>query len=209
MTKFVDIFKELELVSTTAVDLTGWLPLSKLQTRVPTDVTIENDLYTRYINSAIKIVETMAEISIVEKEYNLHLQTWPGNYDQVCGIRLETLPVTEIGYVKYYDSDDDQQTLDSTKYEQWLSHQPPMILIRRCNVPILSGERMKRIEVNFTAGLDNLSDISSQFPTAELAIIELVAFWYQNRESEGRIPDGVQGKVFQNLIDSLRWRAYP
>lgn len=205
-----DLWKEVELVTSlySNQDIVSLTELKK-HCRLPfddTSFTEDDDLLRRYSHSAEKLVEDQAEITLTPKVKNLNLARWPG-YSDYLNIRLEFPPVVSIVHVKYYDTDDVQQTLDSDLYEVWTSRNPPSLLVRAENVPSISSVRSKVIEIQVNAGF------SLAVPhTAALAIMELTSFWYQNRESYGRIPmaaDGAQGRVFSDLVNSLRWRVYP
>lgn len=200
------------LVSTTNVTLTSLVTSAKLQSRVPSASTIDDTLFTLYQNTALDFVEKMAEITLVEKVYNLDLSAWPNMgipehyFDTFVPIRLETYPVSAVNSIKYYDEDNTQQTLSTSLYETWLSHRPPMIMISVDNIPDIYPDTTKPITIQYTAGY---TSVASFPPGSQLAVLELMAYWFQNREAFGRMPDGAPGRVFQSLIDSLRWRLYP
>jgi uncharacterized phiE125 gp8 family phage protein len=165
----------------------------------------DNSKLIQYTLTAIDWIEKAAEIAILTQTYNLNLSRWPG-YCDYLNIRLELPPIQSIVHVKYYDTTDTQQTLSSTLYELWSSRNPPSLLIKAENVPQLSTERSKVIEIQVTAGYTSLPANLKQ------VIIQLVAFWYQNIEAYGRLPtpqDGAQALMFMSMLDSLRWRVYP
>jgi uncharacterized phiE125 gp8 family phage protein len=210
---WVDLVKETELY--TPADATTLLvPLAtiKQQCRVESDVDDDDDLLTNYCNAAEKLIEELAEITLREKVYNLNLARWPG-YTDYLELRLETTPVQSITHIKYYDEVDTQRTLASNKYELWFSRKPPRITVHADNVPALSTQRAKTVEIRFVAGLD-LTDLqaTADYFTVQNLVLELCAFWYMHREAAGKIPamsNGAQARVFQSQISSLRWRGYP
>lgn len=194
---------------TTDPPTTSLIDLDELKKQVRVvpddDETDEDTLYTRYSLAAEKIIEGLTELALRPKDLILTFACWP-SYCDYCIIPLEIEPVTSLTYIKYYDSADAQQTLASTKYELWSNTHPPQIFIKASNLPTLSFERSKVVEISFSANEDEVVPIE-----AEQAIVELVAFWFQNRESFGKpMPvDTGAGRVFYHLIDSLKWRAYP
>jgi len=203
--------REIELVSSTSVDLSSLVTLSKLQSRIPSVSTIDDSILALYLHAAIAMIESVAEITLTQKVFNLNMSDWPNmgipsRYsDTWLQVRLETTPVTAVNWIKYYDETDTLQTF--TDYETWLSHSPPSVLIGLSNLPVsLSSTKLKAITIQYTAGYTSVASLP---PGSKLAVLELVAYWYQNREAFGRMPDGVQGRVFQALIDTLRWRVYP
>ena len=208
MSNFQSLLKEVELIDTTSVDLTSLLSLSKLQTRVPEAEDFEDDLYNLYLPAAIELVEKTAEIIITEKTYSLFLADFPSYYD-FCTIRIEKTPITSVVYLKYKDADGDWQTIDSGDYELWLNSCPPRIVIPAENIPSLYQQGTKVVEVQYEGGYDNMADVPAP---QKLILLELVAFWYQNREAfsvRGYPSEGAQGRAFDNLLDACRWRVYP
>lgn len=202
------ILKEYELVSVATSAPLIHPDTLKWQTRnIPDpDITDEDSLYNIYCNAAEKLIEGACEITLRQKVLKLHLSAFP-DYCDFVRLRYEIPPVTAITHIKYYDGDDTQQTLSSALYETWLNHAPPETLIKASNVPLLSPERTKRIEIQLTAGHTGAIPANAQE-----AILLLVAFWYNNKEAWGKLPaplDGAQGLAFSSLLDSLRWRVYP
>lgn len=202
-----DVVKQIELVS---VDSTAQLidsNILKIQTRVfpDPDEVLDDPLYIIYCNAAEKLIESICGITLRKKTLKLTIDTF-AQFDCYALIRYEVPPVISITDVKYYDEDDTLQTLNSSLYETWLAQSPPMLLIKSENIPDLSSERTKRIESTFIAG--NTGTIP---PIAQLLILELVAFWWQNREAFGKLPSPQDGACWQStatLLDSLRWRIY-
>lgn len=209
MVQWVDLVKQTEILEGPPENT---FPVSLSQARKHCSIneheTSWDSLLEPFMLAAEKMVEGQAEIDIREKTKTLTLARWPLFQDYLI-IRFETRPVSSIEEIRYYDEDDSVQVLASSKYEIWLGRYPPWVTVRAENVPTLSTKRAKAVEIDFKAGVPAGSPIN---PIAELAILELTAFWFTNREAFGRIPtpaDGAQGRVFQSLIDSLRWRVYP
>lgn len=203
-----DIVWERSLVSTPTTQLLISLDVLKLQSRIFPDVeeTVEDPLFTLYCQTAEEQVESLAEIVLREKTLLLEMDAW--SYSQkFCDwlmIRLEHYPIKTITHIKYYDADDVQQTLSSTEYQTLLNHKPPVIYIKRPDIPtlILSSERIKRVECQYVAG-----HTGSLPAAAQLACFQLVAFWFQNREMYGRLPENsAEGRTFWSLVNQLSWR---
>lgn len=208
-----DLWKQVEFVSSTppSPDI-GLVPLDilKKQCRLPTAAQYANnpddDLLIQYSKAAEPLIEAAIEGTLRAQVFNLHLTEWPG-YNSHLNLRWEKPPLISVNYIKYYDTEDVQQTLSSSKYEIWGSKSPPSILIRSINVPELSVLRSKVVEVNVTAGF-----VGHAIDDARKQLISLVvAFWYMNKESYGRLPllaDGAQGRMFTDLVTACRWRVY-
>jgi uncharacterized phiE125 gp8 family phage protein len=200
--KWNDIYKERELVSVTSPNnpIVDMVQLRKHCT-IPDDLDYYDTILSTLAGSAEKLIEGICEVTLREKVFNLNLASWPNFCDYMI-LRLENPPVKTITHIKYYDGSDVQQTMATSDYDLWLQKNPPSILIRADRVPTISYERSKPVEIRYTAGY------ASSIPEpAKLLVMELVAFWFQNREFEGRIPlEGGQGRVSNMLISSLKWR---
>jgi uncharacterized phiE125 gp8 family phage protein len=201
-----DLVWERELVSTPTAQPLISLDVLKLQSRIfpDSEETVEDPLFTMYCQTAEEQVESLAEIVLREKTYKLHMDAWAYSlqyYDRYM-IRFEHRPIKSITHIKYYDVDDTQQTLLSAEYEVWLNKNPPYLFINTDNIPTLSSERTKRIECQYVAG-----HTGSLPAAAQLACLHLVAFWFQNREMYGRLPENsAEGRVFWSLINQVSWR---
>lgn len=202
------LFKEIAIVTDSdQTDPLVSLDEAKLYCRIipDTDVTEEDNLLLRMINSAERLVENMAEIAIRPKTVELTLASWPCYQDYMI-LRLEMPKVTAVNSIKYYDDTDTQVTMNSSLYEVWADRNPPLILISADNVPSLSTKRSRAVTINFSAGESSPPDQTLQ------CVLALVSFWFQNREAYGKSivsSENAQGRLFTTLLDSLRWRAYP
>lgn len=206
--RWSQVYKEWEVVSLVNSSPLIAMDTLKLHSRVFPDPehTDEDPLFQAYCAAAEKLIEGAAETTLRQKVMNLHLACWP-DFTDYLRIRYELPPVTSVVHIKYYDTEDVQQTLSSTLYENWLYKAPPETLIRAENVPELSQERSRTVEIQVTAG-----HTGALPATAQLVILELVSFWFQHRESSGKLPtpqQNAQYLMFNSLIDSLRWRVYP
>lgn len=200
---------ERSLVSTPTTQPLISLDVLKLQSRIFPDIeeTVEDPLFTLYCQTAEEQVESLAEIVLREKTLKLEMDDWA--YSQkFCDwmmIRFEHYPVKSITHIKYYDEDDVQQTLDSAEYQSMLNHKPPVVYIKRENLPDLTlpSERIKRVECQYVAG-----HTGSLPASAQLACLQLVAFWFSaGREMYGRLPENsAEGRTFWSLINQLSWR---
>ena len=90
-------------------------------------------------------------------------------------------PVDSITHVKYFDSDDSQQTLASSNYILDKASKPARIgLSVTGSLPTLS-KRINAVEVQYTVGYGTAStDVPEGIRTA---IILTVGNWYENRQS--------------------------
>lgn len=152
--KWSEVFKEWETVSTIGSSPAINLDLMKYQSRVFPDSTFtgEDGLFNNYCLAAEKLIEQSCEITLRQKVMKLHLASWPDYCDYLL-IKYELPPIQSITHIKYYDEDDTQQTLSSALYENWLNRPPPCTLIKADNVPAISTERSRVVEIQVLAGL--------------------------------------------------------
>ena len=90
-------------------------------------------------------------------------------------------PLVSVASIKYYDSDDSQQTWGSSNYIVDTSLQPARIsLAVNKSAPTLS-KRINAVNIEYTVGYGTAStDVPEGIRTA---IILTVGNWYQNRQS--------------------------
>ena len=89
-------------------------------------------------------------------------------------------PVISVSSIKYYDSDDSQQTLHASVYLVDTVSNPCQISLQvDQSFPNLSNRAMA-VEVNYTVG-DSAESSATELITQ--AVLLLVGHWYQNRES--------------------------
>lgn len=206
--------KQTELVSKEETNQLLTTDLLKLHSRVWPDAeaTLEDPLFVIYCDTAEQKIESICEYVIRKKTFKLVMEDWP-LANRICDrfreIRIEHAPVLSVSSVKYYDKDNTLQTVSSSDYEGWLSNSPPLIVVKNETIAAqtLTSERTKRIEIQYIAG-NLIADVS---PIAKLLTLQLVAFWFGNREAYGRLPapdEGAYYRSMQPLIDTLRWRLF-
>lgn len=106
---------------------------------------------------------------------------------------LMTSPIISVESVSYYDSNDELQTL-TTGFSADTISTPASVAVD--NLPSLTGtKRTPKAYITFVAGHD---DVASVPPDIKIAIKELAAWWYLNREAYSElsykgIPFGFDG----------------
>ena len=89
-------------------------------------------------------------------------------------------PVSSVVHIKYYDSDNTQQTLATSVYQKDLEHQPSRIGLKpNQSFPSLAG-RINAVECQYVVGYGSAA---SDVPTAiKQAVLLTVGNWYENRQ---------------------------
>ena len=106
-------------------------------------------------------------------------------------------PVTSIGYIKYYDTDDTLQTLDASVYYLNKVIEPAQVSLQvNKNYPNLA-DRENAVECKYTVGYGSAA---SDVPEAiKQAILLTVGNWYNNRSSV------VVGRIATELPLNVKW----
>lgn len=129
---------------------------------------------------------------IVNQTWRLDLGGWPAGG---C-IRLPFPDVSAVS-VAYSDEVDSEQTVSSSLYELLEDGHGALLRFREAfTAPSLYDDRSDPVRVTLTAGYGAASAVPE---TLKMAIRQLVAHWYDNREAAGRamseIPEGVRALI--------------
>lgn len=180
------------------------LELAKKQCRldIDSDEHPEDELIKTYISAARGHCEEFLGFSIAKKTIELVLDTYP------CGDEaLELIaPATRIVSVKFYDEDNQLQTLDPVSYElDGYSNPSWLILLSGYSWPNLFN-RPNALRVVYETGYGDDSDSEVLPPTIKAAVLLTLAHLYENREEVTdkavyELPLGVQ-----SLLRPLRTR---
>ncbi len=130
---------------------------------------------TTYIQGLIATATSLAEnymrgIACVSQTLDLFLDVFPDI------IRLPKNPVQSITFVKYFDSNGDEQTLDETLYSIDTESWPARIVPAYEQTWPETRAVLNAITVRFIAGFDTIPD------NIKAAIKIIVAELYENRE---------------------------
>ncbi len=125
-------------------------------------------------------------------------QTWTMKLDQFPAsdeIVIPLPPLASVTHIKYYDTDNVEQTLSSSNYEVDLFSTPPRVVLANDQSWPSTYEKINAVEIVFVAGYGAAgSDIPQNIIHAAKL---LVAHMYFNREAVApvklhRVPDAVQ-----------------
>lgn len=128
----------------------------------------------------------------IERQYDIATiqQTITEYFDEWDDVRLSVYPVTSITSVKYYDTDDSQQTLDSANYSTDLVSRKARFRFKTGVTKPSLYDRPNAIEVVYVSGYEVVADDIAH------AIKLIVGDWYQDRE---RMP----GNLKTRLLDTV------
>ena len=147
-----------------------------------------------YITSIIKAATQLSE----EYTNRFFIDTV---IEQTCSsfADLQTLfksKVSAVASVKYYDSDNSSQTLDSAIYDVQLNYEPAQIqLADNQNFPSIT-KRNDAVVARYTVGYGAASDVPE---IIKQAILLTIANFYQNRNSV------VVGRIATELPMNVKW----
>ena len=158
------------------------------------DYTDEDTVLQGYLDAAIAYAEKYMGRGIMSQTVTQTFNAWPASG---CYLELALSPLfgaTPINHIKYYDTDEAQQTLAITVYGVTAVNEPPLIFLKKDQSWPSLASRPEAIEVEFTAGY---ADAASVPATIKQAICLLFAYFEAGRE------DSVKQKKTsaENLLD--------
>ena len=152
--------------------------------------------------TARMMVEADSRLSLVRKTVKHRLPEFPGN----GYIELPRGPVVSVESIQYFDADDNEQTLDESKYRVDLERFPAVIWDIAGNTWPWTSERHDAVTVSYTTGHDPEDNPAPE--VAKGAIMLLVAHWYKNREAVGTVGTEI-ALGYERLINLLLEETYP
>lgn len=181
-------------------------PVTLVEAKAHCDITYDgdDDLIDLLIEAATSRFDGWSGVlgrCIVTQTWRVDLTDWPA-----CGIiRLPFPDIQSISSVKYYDSDDVEQTVNSSQYA--IYHDAKGGFLRFADnftYPAAYSDRLDAVQVVFLAGF---GDASAVPPAIKAAILMTVAHLYENREATTdlnmiEVPHGVRA-----LVDPFRRRT--
>lgn len=151
---------------------------AKLYLRV--DGTEDNALITSLIKAAREKGEELARRAFITQTWEMTLDAWPNGY-----LKLYRPPLQSITSVKYLDNASVEHLW--TDYVFDIRNEPGVLFFE--TIPGDALFESGAILIRYQAGFGN--DESSVPEGIKNAILSLVAYWYENRESLG-VPAGIR-----------------
>lgn len=159
---------------------------TEAKNRLRVSVTNDDTDLAQLIKECRAACEAVTRRQFVTATWTLTLDEFP-RWDGVRwgGIRLPRPPLQSVTWVKYYDTDGVQQTLNSTLYHVSTAGEPGRIIpVYSSSWPLTQAGRPDAVEVRFVAGYGSAA---SQPAEVKAAILELLAYRFDNRGA-GDIP---------------------
>lgn len=165
--------------ATTAISLAE----AKAFLRVDSDYDDDDSYITSLIGVATNVVEQFTRRRLITQTYNIYYDEFPPYMD------LQVGNVASVTHVKYYDTDNTLQTLDTSEYDVDIRVKPGRIYqAEDGNFPD-TYERANSVEVEFVVG-SAASDVEDAIKQAMYIVI---GRYYENRQ------DVVTGTIASEL----------
>ena len=188
-----------------------------VKVHIKVDGTDENDLLDAYIGASTQLVQDLIQQQLMQAVYEWHQDTWydckwhdsryysRDNYYTIA--RLPIWPAIVVNSIKYDDENNDEQTLDSSKYQ--VNYLTTPVQIKFIDTLPTVYDKPNAIRINFTAGYGALNDSADQqrasIPNlAKIGILRTVADLYENRQDESEAKNAMIQKNVEYLLSTLR-----
>lgn len=134
------------------------LTLTQLRNHVRVDGSIFDEDLSSLLKAAVSECENQTGLALMPQTWVWKLDEWPF-INKI--ILFDRNPVLEINSIKYFDSDNTEQTLDETYYEVDLDSQPAKLSFIK-SLPNLSSTKLDKVIIEFIAGfgIDDTSAIN-------------------------------------------------
>ncbi len=172
--------------ATTAISLAE----AKAFLRVDSDYDDDDAYITSLIGVATNVVEQFTRRRLITQTYNIYYDEFPPFMD------LQVGNVASVTHVKYYDTNNTLQTLDTSEYDDDIRVKPGRIYqAEDGNFPD-TYERANSVEVEFVVG-SAASDVEDAIKQAMYIVI---GRYYENRQD---VVMGTQVNELPLMVDHL------
>jgi uncharacterized phiE125 gp8 family phage protein len=154
--------------ATTAISLAE----AKAFLRVDSDYDDDDAYITSLIGVATNVVEQFTRRRLITQTYNIYYDEFPPYMD------LQVGNVASVTHVKYYDTDNTLQTLDTSEYDVDIRVKPGRIYQAEDGNFPNTYERANSVEVEFIVG-SAASDVEDAIKQAMYIVI---GRYYENRQ---------------------------
>lgn len=154
--------------ATTAISLAE----AKAFLRVDSDYDDDDAYITSLIGVATNVVEQFTRRRLITQTYNIYYDEFPPYMD------LQVGNVASVTHVKYYDTDNTLQTLDTSEYDVDIRVKPGRIYQAEDGNFPNTYERANSVEVEFVVG-SAASDVEDAIKQAMYIVI---GRYYENRQ---------------------------
>jgi len=172
--------------ATTAISLAE----AKAFLRVDSDYDDDDAYITSLIGVATNVVEQFTRRRLITQTYNIYYDEFPPFMD------LQVGNVASVTHVKYYDTDNTLQTLDTSEYDVDIRVKPGRIYQAEDGNFPSTYERANSVEVEFVVG-SAASDVEDAIKQAMYIVI---GRYYENRQD---VVMGTQVNELPLMVDHL------
>ena len=163
--------RSLKVVSSSAFPL---FTTAEAKDFLKVDTTADDTLIDNLVLAATESCQIYTNRYFVKTEVSQYSDKWDGIYT------LYKSPVSSITHIKYYDSDDAEQTLDPSNYILDDVSKPARIgLAVNGTLPDLS-DRINAVHVQYFVGVSSSSGVPDGI---KQAVLLTLGNWYENRQS--------------------------
>lgn len=170
--------------------------LDQIKEHVSVDYSDDNIVLSSLLNGAVAYLDGYSGVlgrCLVNQTWRQDFHGWDDE------LRLPFPDVSSIVSVKYLDEDSVLQTVTSSLYELAEDERGAFVRFRESfTSPSLDSDSSYPVQVEFIAGYGDPSDVPGAL---KVAIMQLVATWYENR---GAIEQGELPPAFNALIAPYR-----
>ncbi len=150
------------------------LTSNEVKTHLKVDTTADDNLIAALIVACTNSAQEYTNRFFLETTLDMFADEWK---------EISTLlksPVTSVDSIKYFDQDDNQQTLDTSVYAFDMVSMPARIFLKpNQSFPELS-ERKNAIEVRYKVGVSSASDVDQAI---KQAVLLTIGNYYENRQA--------------------------
>ena len=158
------------------------------------DSTDDNDIVTSLIKAARLNAESYTRRGFVTQTVVAYFD---GFYDEMI---LNRSPISAITSVKYYDGDDNIQTLATTVYDYDIISEPGIITLGYNQTWPTTYDKKNAVEVTMTVGYGAASTVPEDIKTA---IKMILTHLYENRQ------DVIVGRQVNSMPQNSEWLLEP
>lgn len=177
---------------------TAQIPVSvaelKHYLRVVSDDVAQDTLIRSLIVAATKTIETEAHISVLDRVYTYFFNDFTSEE-----LLITLKPASSVDAVRYYDGENELQTLGTSVYEADIIKYRAMVLLKSGQSFPATYPKNNAVEIDVTIGFGAIAvDVPEDL---RLAIKMLAAHWFDNRGligDEKSIPMGIQRIISLN-----------
>lgn len=172
--------------------------LAEAKAHCRVDLSDDDTLIGSLITAARTHVENTTRRALVQQTWDLYLSC-------LNSVEIPLPPLQSVTHVKYYDSDNSQQTLSTDVYEVDTYSQPGGVALAYGETWPSTYKRLDAVNIRFVAGYQDSGaspvDLADNIPQPiKHAMLLLIGHWYENRESS---IVGVSINTIPEAVDAL------